>query len=306
MAGFDVGDIWISFLIILLVAVLSLSAMVALTARRIRIARERSEIWHEEEKKKKDGPISRRVARMRRDLEGAGARLSAMELTTVWAGCATVPILVGIVAGLAAAMCLLLGCIGAAIPFLWLTIARKQNASRFEEDLGQAMPLIASNMRGGMPLRQALVPIAENLNEPIKGEFAQLNKDIDRGMPIADAIEAMAERTDNQDLVLFAASVRAQQATGGNLADIVDQVGRTIQVRVELRRSVKSKTSQGRATALIMVAVPPALGVFLTFSNDMYREFFTSPMGWLTLGVCAFFEVLGYMVTKKMCNIRAD
>lgn len=306
MAGFEIGDVWISVLIILLVAVLSLSAMVALTARRIRLAREKAEIWHEDEKKKKDGPVSRRVERMRRDLEGAGIRLTAMELTTVWAGCATVPILVGIVAGLAAASCLVLGVVGAAVPLLWLVVARKQNASRFEEDLGQAMPLIASNMRGGMPLRQALVPIAENLNEPIKGEFAALNRDIDRGMPIADAIEAMAERTDNQDLVLFAASVRAQQSTGGNLADIVDQVGRTIQVRVELRRSVKSKTSQGRATAIIMVAVPPALGAFLFFSNDMYREFFTSPAGWLTLLACGFFEVLGYIVTKRMCNIRAD
>lgn len=287
----------------LVIAVFSILAIELMTVRRIRVRAEAGESWSEGDG---DGSLAHYRKRALRDLESAGMRLTNLEAMTIWVGCFMIPLLVGIVLGLSAPIAIGCGGVGAVAPLVWIRISRRGNNRRFEEDLGQAMPLIASNMRGGLPLRQALIPVSENLNEPLRGEFRQLNRDLDSGKAMDRAIEDMAERTENRDLVLFAASIRAQQQTGGNLADIVEQVGETIQARVELRRMVRSKTSQGRVTAIIMVAVPPVMALFLFFGNSMYHDFYSSGMGLITLAVCAVFELVGYFVTNKMCNIEAD
>ena len=168
------------------------------------------------------------------------------------------------------------------------------------------MPLISANLRGGAMLSQAIRPVAENMDEPIKSEFEQLRRDMDRGMPVDKALDKLAERNKSADLKLFASAVRAQMRTGGSLADIVDSVGSTIQQRCEMRQMVRSRTSQARFTAILMVCVPPALGLVFYIGNDMYREFYSSAMGLVVIGICAVLEVLGYFIANKMLDIKTD
>ena len=168
------------------------------------------------------------------------------------------------------------------------------------------MPLISANLRGGAMLSQAIRPVAENMDEPIKSEFEQLRRDMDRGMPVDKALDKLAERNKSADLKLFASAVRAQMRTGGSLADIVDSVGNTIQQRCEMRQMVRSRTSQARFTAILMVCVPPALGLVFYIGNDMYREFYSSAMGLVVIGICSMLEALGYSIANKMLDIKTD
>ena len=92
--------------------------------------------------------------------------------------------------------------------------------------------------------------------------------------------------------------------TGGSLADIVDSVGSTIQQRCEMRQMVRSRTSQARFTAILMVCVPPALGLVFYVGNDMYREFYSSAIGLVVIGICALLEVLAISSPTRCSTSR--
>lgn len=293
----------------LIIAVLTLCVMALLVSRQLRVLSERRDIYNEDEEGSKKKSISiladlREVAR--NHIEGSGIKLSLNEFMSIWAACTAVPPLLGIVMGMDALVVMLLAALGAFIPLFTLSFRKKHSEKRFEELLGQTMPLISANLRGGAMLSQAIRPVAENMDEPIKGEFERLRRDMDRGMPIDKALDKMAERNNSSDLKLFASAVRAQMRTGGSLADIVDSVGNTIQQRCELRQMVRSRTSQARFTAILMVCVPPALGLVFYVGNDMYREFYSSAMGLVVIGICALLEILGYFIANKMLDIKTD
>ena len=294
----------------LIVAVLSLCVMALLVSRQLRIVAERRDVYNEKKPEKRENILAkikgdlREIAR--KGVEGSGVKISLNEFMSIWFACAAVPPLLGLVMGVDPAASLVLILPGTAGPIFALSVIKKRNEKKFEEMLGQTMPLIASNLRGGALLSQAIRPVAENMDDPIRSEFAILRRDMDRGMPVDKALDKMAERNNSSDLRLFASAVRAQMKTGGSLADIVDSVGNTIQQRCELRQMVRSKTSQAKFMAKLMVAVPPLLGLVFFFGNETYREFYTSAMGLLTIIACAILEAIGYFVANKMCDIQTD
>ena len=295
----------------LIIAVLTLCVMALLVSRQLRVLSERRNIYHEgeegEKARKKASSITAELRKVAcKHIEGSGVKFSLNEFMSIWAACTAVPPLLGIVMGMDALVVMLLTALGAFLPLFILSAKKKHSEKRFEELLGQTMPLISANLRGGAMLSQAIRPVAENMDEPIKSEFEQLRRDMDRGMPVDKALDKMAERNNSSDLKLFASAVRAQMRTGGAIADIVDSVGNTIQQRCELRQMVRSRTSQARFTAILMVCVPPALGIVFYIGNDMYREFYSSPMGFVVIGVCALFEILGYFIANKMIDIKTD
>ena len=260
----------------LIIAVLTLCIMALLVSRQLRVLSERRDIYHENDDDTKKKPLGilaelREVAR--KHIEGSGIKLSLNEFMSIWAACTAVPPLIGIVMDMDALVVMLFAALGAFIPLFALSFRKKHSEKRFEELLGQTMPLISANLRGGAMLSQAIRPVAENMDEPIKSEFEQL---------------------------------RAQMRTGGSLADIVDSVGNTIQQRCEMRQMVRSRTAQARFTAILMVCVPPALGLVFYVGNDMYREFYSSAMGLVVIGICALLEILGYFIANKMLDIKTD
>lgn len=293
----------------LIIAVLTLCVMALLVSRQLRVLSERRDIYHEDDEgsKRKSHSILAELREVAsKHIEGSGIKLSLNEFMSIWAAATAVPPLIGIVMGMDALVVMLLAALGAFIPLFTLSFKKKHSEKRFEVLLGQTMPLISANLRGGAMLSQAIRPVAENMDEPIKGEFEQLRRDMDRGMPVDKALDKMAERNNSSDLKLFASAVRAQMRTGGSLADIVDSVGNTIQQRCELRQMVRSRTSQARFTAILMVCVPPALGLVFYVGNDMYRGFYSSAMGLAVIGICALLEILGYFIANKMLDIKTD
>lgn len=100
---------------------------------------------------------------------------------------------------------------------LYLKVRRDSGKKKFEEQLGQAMPLITSNLRAGSSVAQAIGPVAENMSDPIKSEFRRLASDIRAGTPVPEALDKVADRTGSRDLRLFATAVDISQQTGGSL-----------------------------------------------------------------------------------------
>lgn len=287
------------------VVVTSLAVFALLIARQLRVQEARRKLWNDEQTERK-GAMSSFMDRCTTLLEGSGVSMSAYELAGIWVACCILPPLVAAVVDANFEIVVMCAVVGVFAPPAYMRFAKTRNQKRFEEMLGQTMPLIASNLKAGNSLSQAFKSVVTDMEEPISGEFKILCGDIDRGMPMGDALDKMAERNKSKDLKLFASAVRTQERTGGNLATIVNTVGETIRARVQIRQEINSKTSQGRATAVIMVLVPPMLALALFFTNDMYHEFYVTPMGMIVLAACGLMELVGFFFARKICDIKTD
>lgn len=286
----------------LIVVVVALATAALLASRKIRIESE-ERTFYDASKETMRKSLADRAAKL---FEGSGVPLTANEIVNLWGAATLVPpmavLALGgpVVGAIAAAVC------GFLLPVAYLSAKKRKMAQKFGDDLGQVLPLVASNLKGGLSLRQALTPVGDNMDEPIKGEFSLLAADIDRGMPVEVALVHMGERNKNNDVMLLASAVSAQRETGGNLADIIDTVAKTVQVRTMIRRDIRAKTSQARATAKVLAAIPIGLLVIMCGMNALYREFYLSPAGWAVIGGGLVIELIGFAMMRKMADIQAD
>lgn len=269
-------------------------------ARGERIARERAGVETAEER-----PAGKISAAITAVCGQASPQLSVQEAKIVWVATATLPALVALTLGLGAISLVLLplGTVGFPI---YLKVRRDSGMKKFEEQLGQAMPLIASNLRAGSSVAQAIGPVAENMSDPIKSEFRRLTSDIRAGTPVSEALDKVADRTGSRDLRLFSTAVDISQQTGGSLADITENVGQTVRARVEARKTIRSKTSLNRIESQIMVGLPIFMMVALLTISPAHREFYSQPSGWALIALAVVLDSLAYIMMRKMGDIKLD
>lgn len=253
----------------------------------------------------KGGVPGRLRAELERMAAQIGPSVSASELGAIWAGCALLPGLIGLVAGLGAGS-LTLNALGAASVPLYASSRKRRRKRQFEDQLGEVMPLIASNMRAGASVAAAITPVAEAMEEPVRGEFGRLAADVKSGTPLAEALETMAERNASKDLRLFAIAVRVSQQRGGSLAEITERVGETVRARTEMRRFVRAKTSLNRFEAYFLSGMPVFILLILLMMSETHREFYATPAGWAVLAVCLVLDALGLSIMFKMGDLETD
>ncbi len=252
------------------------------------------------------GGVPRRLrAELERMAAQIGPSVSASELGAIWVGCALLPGLIGLVAGLGAGS-LMLNALGAASVPLYASSRKRRRKRQFEDQLGEVMPLIASNMRAGASVAAAITPVAEAMEEPVRGEFGRLAADVKSGTPLAEALETMAERNASKDLRLFAIAVRVSQQRGGSLAEITERVGETVRARTEMRRFVRAKTSLNRFEAYFLSGMPVFILLILLMMSETHREFYATPAGWAVLAVCLVLDALGLSIMFKMGDLETD
>lgn len=234
-----------------------------------------------------------------------GPSVSASELGAIWVGCTLLPGTVGLVAGLGAGS-LLLSAVGALSVPAYASSRKRQRRRQFEDQLGEVMPLIASNMRAGASVAAAITPVAEAMEEPVRGEFGRLAADVKAGTPLAEALDTMAERNSSKDLKLFAVAVRVSQQRGGSLADITERVGETVRARTEMRRFIRAKTSLNRFEAYFLSAMPALILLILLAMSETHRAFYATPTGWAVLAACLVLDALGLSIMFKMGELETD
>ena len=277
---------------------LALGVAMLVIARRGRIAREQAGVESADER-----PSGKVAAALVSVCEQASPQLSEAEI--VWAATATLPALTALALGVGPLSLLLLPVCAAGFP-LYLKVRRDSGKKKFEEQLGQAMPLIASNLRAGSSVAQAIGPVAENMSDPIKSEFRRLTSDIRAGTPVPEALDKVADRTGSRDLRLFATAVDISQQTGGSLADITENVGQTVRARVEARKAIKSKTSLNRIESQIMVGLPVFMMAALLAISPSHREFYSQPSGWALIALAVVLDALAYLMMRKMGDVKLD
>ena len=190
-------------------------------------------------------------------------------------------------------------------PLLYLYLKRKRRINAFARQLPEALELLGRALRAGHSLGAGFNLVATEMHEPIRKEFLTAYEEQNFGIPLEEALEGMTERVPNLDLRFFATAVILQRQTGGDLAEILDKIGRLIRERFQIWGQVQALTGEGRLSGIVLLALPPALFVAILWLNpDYVMALFTDPLGKKMLAAAIVFQLLGALVIRKIVNIK--
>ncbi len=213
--------------------------------------------------------------------------------------------LAALLANLPVLLAALLGTIGGSIPTLVIAVKRQRRFMRFEEIFPDAIDLLARAVRAGHAFTTGLDIISKELPSPVSDEFRRTYEQQNLGLPLRDSFLNLSRRMPLTDVRIFVTALTIQRETGGNLAEILDNLSRIIRERFKLMRQIRTHTAQGRLSMYMLVAIPPLMGLALFILNREYiMRLFTDPLGLKFLTVGVIMQVIGYFVIRKVIQPR--
>lgn len=216
-------------------------------------------------------------------------------------GAAVIPFLLGLpfyVGPVLAIIC-------ATLPFIYVWFVRGKRLTKFGNQLPDALELIARALRAGHSLGAGFHLVSEEMLDPIGGEFRKVFESQNLGVPLEEAITDMTERVPNLDLKFFGTAVILQRQTGGDLAEILDKIGRLVRQRMELFGQIQALTGEGRISGIVLLAMPPVLfGVMWYLNANYVMTLFTDPLGQKMLAGAIVMQLIGAWVIQKIIDIK--
>lgn len=200
--------------------------------------------------------------------------------------------------GLAAAVA------GGLVPYLLVNSIRTKRLQTFNNQIGDALVIMANSLRSGFSFLQAMDMVCKELPDPIRKEFSRAFREINLGTPTEEALQNLALRLKIDDLDLVVTAVLIQRQVGGNLAEVLDNIAGTIRERIRIKGEVKTLTAQGRISGIVIGLLPLALALLMLAINPAYiMTLFTNSIGLVMVSAALFGQVLGVLLIKKIVNI---
>jgi tight adherence protein B len=197
------------------------------------------------------------------------------------------------------------GFMGCLLPWFWLVTRKRKRVKAFLALMPDALELVGRALRAGHGLASGLGLVAEEMPAPISHEFGRVYEEQNLGIPIEEALRGLAERVPATDVRFFVTAVVVQRGTGGDLAEVLDKIGRLIRERFQVLGQVQSLTAEGRLSGIVLLAMPPALMAFCYTTNPKYIGLlFSTSLGTKMLAVAAVLQVVGALAIKKIITIK--
>ncbi len=238
------------------------------------------------------------------DLLQAGIPLKGEEYLTIWGGLALVvpPLCWVLTFNLPLAVLMLI--LGAVVPKLYLQSRIDSRRHRLNQQLGDALTVMANALRAGFSFQQAMDTVCRELPAPISTEFGLALREINLGANTEEALLNMGERVGSDDLDMVISAVLIQRQAGGNLAQILDNIAGTIRERARIKGQIKTLTAQGRTSGLVIGCMPAGLLFLLLIINPHYMSaMLDSSLGYILLGAAFGSELIGAFIISKMVKI---
>ncbi|HKV82012.1 MAG TPA: type II secretion system F family protein [Candidatus Sulfotelmatobacter sp.] len=195
--------------------------------------------------------------------------------------------------------------VGFVLPYSYASIRRNKRFEKFEELFPEAIDTLARAVRAGHAFTTALEMITAEVSEPVSGEFRQLYEEQKFGMPVRDALLNLTDRMPLVDVKFFVTAVMLQRETGGNLAEILDNLSYVIRERFKIQRQVRVYTAQGRLTMALLMGMPPIIvATMLLLNPGFIRPLFSDPIGHFLLVAGITLQTIGYFVIRKIIRIQ--
>lgn len=190
------------------------------------------------------------------------------------------------------------------LPFFWLQKKRSKNLDKFEEQLPEALEMMARSLRTGYPFNECLKIVAEEMQDPIGHEFSLMFDEINYGRNLEIALALMMERVPCLSLNAMSTSVLIQKETGGNMAEILLKISEVLRGRFKLRRKVKTLSAEGVFAAWILCLTPFFMYLILSLINpDHFNALYAHPNGMMLFYAIAVLEIIAVFWMRKIINI---
>lgn len=191
------------------------------------------------------------------------------------------------------------------LPLMWVRRKRAQRMRQLERQLPDAADLIARALRAGHSFASALGMLGDELADPLGGEFKVVFDEINCGVSMNTALYDITERVPIDDLRYFVIAVLIQRESGGNLAEILDNIGFIIRERLKLFSKVRALSAEGRLSAWILALLPfVVIGLLSVLSPSFIKIFWTDPAAEKLAGVCLGLMTLGILWMRHIVRIR--
>jgi tight adherence protein B len=190
-------------------------------------------------------------------------------------------------------------------PFLYVLKKRSNRRKKLVAQLPEVFELISQALRAGHSLTSGFQMVGKQLPDPAGMEFARIYREQNMGIKIEDAMNNFAVRMDQLDVKLFVTAVLIQRQSGGNLTEILDNIGAVIRDRIEVLGQARTLTAEGRMSGWVLCALPLFMFILLWFINPEYiRILVDEKAGRYLLGAGIVMQFLGMLAIRKIVNIK--
>ncbi|MEE2565796.1 type II secretion system F family protein [Hyphobacterium marinum] len=187
--------------------------------------------------------------------------------------------------------------------FLGMKVSGRQK--KFTAEFANALDIIVRGVKSGLPLNECLKVIARETPDPVGSEFAKLVEAQSVGVSLEDGIKKMCERMPLPELNFFATVLTIQQKTGGNLAEALANLSAVLRARKMMREKISALSSEAKASAMIIGALPPGVLAIVYFTTPSYMTaMFVEPKGQLMLLGGAMWMGIGILMMRGMINFK--
>jgi tight adherence protein B len=192
------------------------------------------------------------------------------------------------------------------LPVFVLKLLRGRRQKKFAAQFPDALDIIVRSLRAGHPVPIAITMVGREMKDPIGSEFGIVSDEITYGAELETAMRNLYGRIGSDDLPLFVTAVAIQGSTGGNLGEILENLSGVIRQRFKMRRKIRALAAEGRASAMILSALP--IGMFLVIqviAPDFYASVWSEPLtkellfaagGWMSVGNLVMFKMVNFKI----------
>ncbi len=194
---------------------------------------------------------------------------------------------------------------GFALPYMRLSLKRRQRLDKIEEQLPDAIDMVKRALRAGHTFNSAVKLVAEDMDKPISQEFELVFSDLNYGNDVRRAMLGLLNRVPSVTVMALVTSVLVQRETGGNLAEILDQIAKVVRGRFRFGRKLRSMSAEGRMSAWVLTLIPLGLIALLSFTSPTYLPVLLErPVGHKLLYAAGTLGLLGIFWIRRIIRIE--
>jgi tight adherence protein B len=196
-------------------------------------------------------------------------------------------------------------CASFLLPIMVLSTLAQRRRKKMGEQFPIALDIFVRALRAGHPVASAIDLLTREMEDPIGSEFGLVSDEISYGAELTDSLAAMAERWDSDDIRMFVVSLSVQNETGGNLAEILQNLADVIRARASLYLKVRALSSEGRMTGWMLTVLPVATFVGLFSVNPgFYLSVAQDSMFIIGALVLGAMYLCGFLIIRKLVDIK--
>jgi tight adherence protein B len=181
----------------------------------------------------------------------------------------------------------------------------QRRLTKFVTQMVDGLGLMSNGLKSGLSVVQALSLVIQEMPNPMKQEFSLVMNENKLGVTLEEAFNNLARRMPAEDVEMFVTAINILKETGGNLSETFDTIVVTIRERVKIEAKIAAMTAQGFYQGMIVMAVPPILGVVISQSDPEFMEpLLTTPVGWVVLLAILMLELVGFFVIMRVIKVE--